>query len=246
MALLPESVPLPSPESGDLGRYLEDTITIDWQTPSVADCARRLLAGAASPADGLERIFHFVRDEIAHSFDLEPTARADSGPDEVRGEARGDRHATVRNPDPDVPDSLRRRGIACRASEVLALGHGICFAKSHLLAALARAAGHPTGFCYARLVDEGRPGRFVLHGFNAVFWSPSGCWIPLDARGDRAGIGGDCRFEPPFRLACLPDAERGELLLPVVYKRPARSVLAALERAPSLAALRRTLPDRVD
>ena len=39
----------------------------------------------------------------------------------------------------------------CRASEVLAHGTGWCFAKSHLLAALLRANGIPTGLCYQRL-----------------------------------------------------------------------------------------------
>ncbi len=234
MALLPESVPLPSPESSDLGRYLEDTITIDWQTPSVADCARRLLAGAASPAEELERIFRFVRDEIAHSFDLEAPAHPDARPGR-----RGD------EPNAEVPAALRRRGIACSASEVLALGHGLCFAKSHLLAALARFAGHPTGFCYSRLVDDERPGRFVLHGFNAVHWAEGRRWLLLDARGDRAGVESVFRLEPPYSLAFVPDPERGESLLPVVYKRPARRVLDVLERAPTPAALRQALPDGI-
>lgn len=242
MALLPESAELPVPESNDLGRYLEDTITIDWQTPSVSDCARRLLAGAASPAAGLERIFRFVRDEIAHSFDLEEGMRAARS---VPGSPETD-HAPAPPAPPGRRDGFRARGIACSASEVLALGHGLCFAKSHLLAALARFAGHPTGFCYARLVDDARPGRFVLHGFNAVYWAEAGRWLLLDARGDRPGIASECRFEPPFSLAFLPAAERGEALLPVVFKRPGRRVVDTLERAPDPAALRRTLPDRVD
>ena len=41
--------------------------------------------------------------------------------------------------------------ITCSASEVLNAGHGICFAKSHLLAALLRCKSVPTGFCYKRL-----------------------------------------------------------------------------------------------
>ena len=38
--------------------------------------------------------------------------------------------------------------VTCTASEVLKAGTGICFAKSHLLAALLRANGIPCGFCY--------------------------------------------------------------------------------------------------
>lgn len=36
--------------------------------------------------------------------------------------------------------------ITCSASEVLEEGHGICFAKSHLLAALLRRQSIPAGF----------------------------------------------------------------------------------------------------
>ena len=35
--------------------------------------------------------------------------------------------------------------LTCSASEVLEAGHGICFAKSHLLAALLRCKSIPTG-----------------------------------------------------------------------------------------------------
>ena len=44
------------------------------------------------------------------------------------------------------------------ASEVLEAGHGICFAKSHLLAALLRCESVPTGFCYQKLIlDDSFP-----------------------------------------------------------------------------------------
>lgn len=217
MAELSPSIPFPVPETSDLGRYLEETITIDWQTPAVSDRARSLLAQAATPADGVEAIFRFVRDEIRHSFDLE-------GPDAER---------------------LRRR-VACRASEVLDVGHGLCHAKSHLLAALLRFAGHPTGFCYVRLVDDDRPGRFALHGFNAVYWQPSASWILLDARGNRGEIASECRFEAPFSVAYAPDPTGGESLLPWIFKRPGKRVVDTLERAPDFETLRRNLPDRID
>jgi transglutaminase-like putative cysteine protease len=233
MADLPASIPLPIPESSDLGRYLEDTITIDWQTPTVSDLARRLLAAAESPAAGIERMFRFVRDEITHTFDLDLAAgaAADADARSASGAADG------------FDSKFVRRGISCRASEVLALGHGLCHAKSHLLAALLRFAGHPTGFCYVRLVDDERPGRFVLHGFNAFYWAPTGSWIPVDARGNRREIASECRFEAPFSLAYVPDTERGETLLPWIFKRPGKRVIDALERAPSIETLRRNLPD---
>lgn len=238
MAELPASFALPVPETSDLGRYLEDTITIDWQTPAVSQQARALLSQAATPAEGIEAIFRFVRDDIRHSFDL----GADLDPHLDPDVTSASRRAAL-----EGMDAQRlRRGVSCSASEVLALGHGLCYAKSHLLAALLRFAGHPTGFCYVRLVDDERPGRFVLHGFNAVYWPPSASWILLDARGNRGEIASECRFEAPFSLAYVPDPELGESLLPGILKRPGKRVVDALERAPDLEALRRNLPDRVD
>ncbi|WP_212695239.1 transglutaminase-like domain-containing protein [Vallitalea pronyensis] len=38
--------------------------------------------------------------------------------------------------------------VTCKASDVLHYKQGICYAKSHLLAALLRYHGIPTGFCY--------------------------------------------------------------------------------------------------
>lgn len=206
---------LPEPETDDLGRYLEDTITIDWQTPSVTEQARTLLAGRDSPEDRVRALFEFVRDEIDHSLDV----------------------ATDQTP--------------CRASEVLAARTGLCYAKSHLLAALLRFAGHPAGFCYVRLADAERPGRFTLHGFNGVYWAADGRWIFLDPSGNRPGLRTECRFEAPFCLACFSDASDasdaspGEGFLPSIYKRPARRIIDLLEGAPDLAALRRNLPDSI-
>lgn len=258
MAELPTSIPLPVPETDDLGRYLEDTITIDWQTPSVADCARRLLAdlAEASVEARIERLFLFVRDEIAHSFDLGGGGGGERGGE---GEGAGERQGVGRrdpgraaSPIPGAAagfsSAFLERGIACRASEVLALGHGLCFAKSHLLVALLRFAGHPAGFCYARLADDERPGRFTLHGFVACFEPTRVAWVLLDPRGNRGGaseIESVCRFDPPYSLAYAPDPARGESLLPFVYKRPAKRIVDFLERVPDAAAMRRNLPDSI-
>jgi transglutaminase-like putative cysteine protease len=42
----------------------------------------------------------------------------------------------------------KKNPVTCRASEVLHYGTGYCYAKSHLLAALLRKNGIPTGLCY--------------------------------------------------------------------------------------------------
>ena len=60
--------------------------------------------------------------------------------------------------------------LTCSATEVLEARHGICFAKSHLLAALLRYKSIPTGFCYQKLIldDEIAP-VLIYHGFNGVY-----------------------------------------------------------------------------
>ena len=47
--------------------------------------------------------------------------------------------------------------ITVTAGEVLSAGVGLCYAKSHLLVAVARAAGVPAGLCYQQLTDGGEP-----------------------------------------------------------------------------------------
>ncbi len=235
----------PTPETADLGRYLEDTITIDWQTPIVSECARARLVGLNTAEARVRSLFEFVRDEIGHVQDrplpdrrgaLDPPARAGGEPAPACAEASSDC---------DLP-------VTCRASEVLRARSGLCFAKSHLLAGLLRFAGIPAGFCYARLCDAARPAGFVLHGFNAAYLvsddrgagrEHDGGWILLDARGNRPGIETECRFAPPWSLAHPIDEDRGESILPLIYKRPARRILDLLERAPDLGAVVRGLPD---
>ncbi len=191
------------PETESWNGYVEDTITIDWQTPAVRDTARRL-AGAESGDEAKARAcYGFVRDEIAHS--------ADAGHD----------------------------ALPCRASEVLAAGTGIGFAKSHLLAALLRASGVPTGFCY-QVVRRGEdePGT-VLYGFNGVYLASLGRWIGLDARGNRPGL--DAQFstgEPSL-------AVRGEWVYPKVYTRPAQVVVDLLSRNSSLAKIADHIPEEL-
>lgn len=77
--------------------------------------------------------------------------------------------------------------VTCKASDVLKYMTGSCYAKSHLLAALLRANGFPTGFCYQRLTIENNQPPFCLHGLNAVYLDGIG-WYRIDARGNREGI----------------------------------------------------------
>ncbi len=77
--------------------------------------------------------------------------------------------------------------VTCAASEVLQVGSGICYAKSHLLAALLRANGIPTVLCYQRLCGTDAGTAFSLHGLNAVHLPECG-WYRIDTRGNRADI----------------------------------------------------------
>ena len=77
--------------------------------------------------------------------------------------------------------------VTCAASEVLRVGSGFCYAKSHLLAALLRANGIPTALCYQRLSCNDEGTVFCLHGLNAVHLPEFG-WYRIDARGNRSDV----------------------------------------------------------
>lgn len=64
---------------------------------------------------------------------------------------------------------VNAEGVACSASDVIKLGHGICHAKAHLLAALLRYAGIPAGICYQRLCLDAPPGsRHCKPAYNSL------------------------------------------------------------------------------
>ena len=78
----------PGPESDDLGRYLEDTIMIDWQSPGLMEVAGALLAGCDGPEARLHALFRFVRDDVPHALDVQPE-RATCRASEVLRERHG-------------------------------------------------------------------------------------------------------------------------------------------------------------
>lgn len=120
--------------------------------------------------------------------------------------------------------------ITCTASEVLKAGHGICFAKSHLLAALLRRKSIPAGFCYQKLIldDETAP-TLIVHGLNGVYIKEYEKWIRLDARGNKAGVYAQFSIETE-QLAFPIRPELGEEDIPVVYPEPDANVLEKLIR----------------
>lgn len=135
--------------------------------------------------------------------------------------------------------------ITWKASQVLEKKHGLCYAKSHLLAALLRANGIPAGICYQYLRLDGTDKTdLVLHGLNAVYFASIGRWIRLDARGNKPGIQAEFSVEEEM-LAFPVKPGIGETDLPIIFAGPDRTVLRTLQRYESLPDLMRHLPSKL-
>lgn len=132
--------------------------------------------------------------------------------------------------------------ITCTASEVLKVGHGICFAKSHLLAALLRCKSIPTGFCYQKLVldDETAP-ILIYHGLNGVYMKDYRKWIRLDARGNKAGVNAQFSIETE-QLAFPIRPNMGEVDSFIVYPDPDIKVLEKMKKNKTRTELWNDLP----
>lgn len=146
----------------------------------------------------------------------------------------------IRDEVPHSRDSGDPR-VTWRASDVLELRTGICYAKSHALAALLRARGIPTGFCYQRLTEDDG-GAPVVHGLVAITLPGHPDWMRQDPRGNVPGIDAQFSVEGE-RLAFPVRPEFTEVDYPVLYAAPHPLVLGALRNAPDRVALWRSLPD---
>lgn len=133
-------------------RFLEPTAFIESDAPAVSAWVANRLA-ACDDVERARRVFHFVRDEVHHSWDIQG------------------------------------RRVTRTALDVLAYREGICYAKSHLAAALLRCAGVPTGICYQRLtlMDDDSQG-YAVHALNTVYLQSLERWIRFDARGNKPGV----------------------------------------------------------
>ncbi|WP_426504997.1 transglutaminase-like domain-containing protein [Dactylosporangium sp. McL0621] len=123
--------------------------------------------------------------------------------------------------------------VTVGAAEVLEHRVGLCYAKSHLLAALLRAEGVPAGLCYQRLAAGGE--TFVLHGLVAVHLN--GRWHRQDPRGNKAGVDARFSLDGP-RLAFAIDAAAGECDYATVFAAADPAVLAALRATTDVLTLR--------
>jgi len=132
--------------------------------------------------------------------------------------------------------------VTCRASDVLWAKEGICYAKSHLLAAILRCNHIPTGFCYQRLIlnDTSAP-YLVLHGLNAVYIEKVNAWIRLDARGNKLGV--DAQFSLGKEKLAFPiRLDKGEEDIGMIFTSPDKNVIQALTNSKTIEELWSNLP----
>ena len=127
---------------------------------------------------------------------------------------------------------FHREEVACKASDVLRIGTGLCTAKSHLLVALWRAHQIPSGFCYQRLIFGGDHASYCTHGFEAVWLDGLG-WYRCDARGNtKPGI--HCEFTPGQENLAYPVIREGERFFPDIWALPWPELVTALESLPDI------------
>jgi len=127
-----------------------------------------------------------------------------------------------------------------KASDVLKYKTGWCYAKSILLAALLRAQGIATGFCYQRLsCSEYKKDIYCLHGLNAIYLKAYG-WYRVDARGNKEGV--NAQFGPPQEeLAFM--LQKHEYDLKKIYEDPLPEVVHALKTFHSYDTMIHNFPD---
>lgn len=117
--------------------------------------------------------------------------------------------------------------ITVDAEDAIKRKEGICFAKSHVLAALLRGMHIPAGFCYQRVLRKGTvESGYALHGLNALYLDDIG-WFRVDPRGNKPGV--DSQFSTDEeRLAYPIREELGEYDYPHVLTEPLLSVVRAM------------------
>ncbi|WP_139993032.1 transglutaminase family protein [Kurthia sp. Dielmo] len=123
---------------------------------------------------------------------------------------------------------IQSNRVTCCASDVFVYKEGFCYAKSHLLAAILRSQGIPTGFCYQKLLLFETPEQgYCLHGLNAIYLENR--WIRVDARGNKQGVDAQFSLERE-QLAFTVNSALGEWDDKTVYSEPNEGVIRALSK----------------
>ena len=139
----------------------------------------------------------------------------------------------------DYQEETLDQPVSIKASEVLSSGHGFCYGKSHLLAALLRANNIPAALCYQRLTITDEP-PFCLHGLNAVYLQDYG-WYKVDARGNKPGV--DAQFNPPQQQLAFPIILDDEKDFSELFIEPMSQVLGKMQSSKDNLTLANDLPD---
>lgn len=134
--------------------------------------------------------------------------------------------------------------VTCSASEVLEAGTGICFAKSHLLAAMLRAVGIPSGFCYQVCVSEVPDSSMILHGLNGIYLASLKRWIRIDPRGNTGNINAQFDLQAE-RLAFPPNPTLGEFIYDRIWSHPIPEVVELLTKFSSRRQMWKYLPTSI-
>lgn len=189
-----------------IDEYLKHDKVIDYKNEAITELADTLFKKADSECHFIKAAYEFVRDNIAHSADI------------------------------------NEETVTCSASEVLKAGHGICFAKAHLLAALLRCRAIPAGFCYQKLIldDETAP-VLIYHGLNGVYLSDYKKWIRLDARGNKTGVRAEFSTQKE-QLAFTVRPKLGEADGFIIYSDPDIKIVEKLRKSKTRTALWQNLP----
>ncbi|MBM3224560.1 MAG: transglutaminase family protein [Candidatus Tectomicrobia bacterium] len=131
--------------------------------------------------------------------------------------------------------------VTCAAIQVLQQRTGLCYAKSHLLAAMLRSTGIPAGFCYQVFRRSPPYHGLALHGLNGLYLPSVARWVRVDARGNTGTI--DAQFSLTAEQLAFPiDLQQGEFLYETIYTDPVPEVVAVLQGFTSLHALWPSLP----
>ncbi|MGI6083886.1 MAG: transglutaminase-like domain-containing protein [Acetivibrionales bacterium] len=138
---------------------------------------------------------------------------------------------------------INATSVTITASEVLDKGHGVCFARAHLLAALMRASGIPAGFCYQiRYYNDLE--RLVAHGFNGVYIQELDNWVRIDA--SMHVDADDWNFDP-FKDSTVRSVQEdiGESDDYIVYHSPSKKLLKAMYVSDTLEEFINLIPSEI-
>ena len=193
-----------------MARYLASSEIIDFENLDIQKTAVYLSKDVEDEIQLIKTVYEFVRDDISHSVDI--------GSSDLTCKAFENRRFSM------------PQNVVLKASDVLKYKHGLCFANSHLLAAILRYLRVPTGFCYQKLEFDGKMG---LHGLNAVFIESIDKWIRLDARGNENGINAQFSIDNEY-LAYSPREEKNEVDFPIIYAEPDKRVINILSGSKDL------------